>query len=530
MVGPFCVKRTIPSLVIAPQTLRGARLPDNSGRHERDKNPGMDQTVKLQPPIEDFVLDDHQPTGHISRSGAYLQIAVGVIIFLGLYITSLYSYLLFHSLAEAFSVVIGCSIFVIAWNARGFLKTNYLLFLGIAYLFVACFDFVHTLAYKGMGVFPSYDANLPTQLWIASRYLQSASLLIAPLFLARRLRLGPVFIAFSLVSVIVLGAIFYWNIFPDCYVEGLGLTPFKKISEYVICLLLVASLILLTKLRHRFERNVFLLLAWSIGVTVGSELAFTFYVSVYGFSNLVGHFLKIIAFYLIYKAIIETGLRRPYDILFRELKEKQDILEQEKKALQESEERYRLLVDLSPDGICMYTRGRYVFANKSMATILGLQTPEELIGTQHLDLIHPQYRELVKERMAAVLTQDMTVAMVEEKVIRSDGAVVDVEVAAAPISYRGQPAGLAVIRDITARKQAEEKREQLLVELQDALAEVKKLSGFLPICASCKKIRDDKGYWQQIERYISDHSEAQFSHGICPECARKLYPEMFHDE
>jgi len=62
--------------------------------------------------------------------------------------------------------------------------------------------------------------------------------------------------------------------------------------------------------------------------------------------------------------------------------------------------------------------------------------------------------------------------------------------------------------------------------LNDAAKEVKKLSGFLPICASCKKIRDDKGYWNQIETYIKEHSEAQFSHSLCPDCAEKLYPDM----
>ena len=66
-------------------------------------------------------------------------------------------------------------------------------------------------------------------------------------------------------------------------------------------------------------------------------------------------------------------------------------------------------------------------------------------------------------------------------------------------------------------------------ELHSALAQVKQLSGLLPICSSCKKIRDDAGYWQQIEAYIRDHSEAQFTHGICPECARKLYPELYQD-
>lgn len=76
------------------------------------------------------------------------------------------------------------------------------------------------------------------------------------------------------------------------------------------------------------------------------------------------------------------------------------------------------------------------------------------------------------------------------------------------------------------RKQAEEALRLERDNLQRALAEVKQLSGFLPICASCKKIRDDKGYWNQIESYISQHSEAEFSHGICPECAKKLYPEF----
>jgi hypothetical protein len=82
-----------------------------------------------------------------------------------------------------------------------------------------------------------------------------------------------------------------------------------------------------------------------------------------------------------------------------------------------------------------------------------------------------------------------------------------------------------------ARLRAKERQQtELIDQLQEALAEVKQLSGFLPICASCKKIRDDKGYWQQIEAYISSHSEAVFSHGICAECARKLYPEIFTDE
>jgi hypothetical protein len=78
---------------------------------------------------------------------------------------------------------------------------------------------------------------------------------------------------------------------------------------------------------------------------------------------------------------------------------------------------------------------------------------------------------------------------------------------------------------VTERRRAEEEREKLIVKLQDALANVKRLSGMLPICASCKKIRDDSGYWKQIESYIREHSEAEFSHGLCPDCAEKQYAE-----
>ena len=79
------------------------------------------------------------------------------------------------------------------------------------------------------------------------------------------------------------------------------------------------------------------------------------------------------------------------------------------------------------------------------------------------------------------------------------------------------------------RRRAEEERERVILQLQDSLAKIKTLSGLLPICSSCKKVRDDKGYWTQIEAYISDHSEAEFSHGLCPECAKKLYPEYIDD-
>ncbi len=264
-----------------------------------------------------------KPSG---ATGNWTISAIWIVILAGLYLSSLHNYLLFHSLSEIFSIFVACGIFVVAWNSRRFLDNNYLLFLGIAYLFIGGLDLVHTLAYKGMGIFSGYDANLPTQLWISARYIESMSLLIAPLFIPRKLNTRVVFMSYAVLVSLMLASIFYWNIFPDCFIEGTGLTRFKKISEYFICLLLMGSVFLLFQKQKEFDKNIFRLLIASILLTIGSELAFTFYIKVHGLSNLIGHFLKLISFYFIYKSIIESGFVKPYSLLFRNLKQREEEL------------------------------------------------------------------------------------------------------------------------------------------------------------------------------------------------------------
>jgi len=264
----------------------------------------------------------------------YPYFIAGILVFLGLYLTSFYHYLLFHSLAEIFSIVVACGIFMIAWNSRQFIDNNYLLFIGIAYLFVGGLDLFHTLSYKGMGVFEGYETNLATQLWIATRYMVSLSFLIAPLLFRRKLKTNLIFFGYIVVTSISLLSIFYWNIFPVCFIEGVGLTPFEKISEYIISLIFLASIVLLFKNRGEFARNVFQWIVWSIIMAIACELAFTFYIHAYGFSNMFGHFFEILSFYFIYKAIIETGLTKPHDLLFRNLKQTEVLLREEKNKIQ----------------------------------------------------------------------------------------------------------------------------------------------------------------------------------------------------
>jgi len=282
-----------------------------------------------------------------SGSRKWVIIISGIFILVGLYLTTLHSYLLFHSIAEVFIIVVACGIFILAWNSRRFLDNNYLLFIGVAYLFIAILELIHTLGYAGMGIFKGYGADLPTQLWIAARYMESFSLFLAPLFFGRRLKLNILFIVYSSVTCLIFLSVFLWNIFPVCFVEGTGLTPFKKISEYVICIIYIGSIALLYLKQKEFENDVYRLLIAAIIISMAAELAFTFYINVYGFSNLVGHYFKIISFFFVYKAIVETGLIKPHTLLYRRLKKSE-----EKYRL--SETRYRELFDNISSGVAIY--------------------------------------------------------------------------------------------------------------------------------------------------------------------------------
>lgn len=150
-------------------------------------------------------------------------------------------------------------------------------------------------------------------------------------------------------------------------------------------------------------------------------------------------------------------------------------------------------------------------------------------------------KDLLKKRLTAGMIRDTAFAARLEAVIRAgpvsmreveslsqDGQVRTLLISTSIMNnrYREPIATVCVLSDITDRKHAETERESLIARLQDALSSVKQLSGMLPICASCKKIRDDKGYWNQIESYIREHSEAEFTHGLCPECGQKLLDEL----
>ena len=237
----------------------------------------------------------------------------------GLYLLRLYNFLFFHSLAELFSISIACGVFMVVWNARRSLENSYLLYVAIVYVFAAALDGLHLLSYKGMGVFPGFDANVPTQLWIAARYFQSLALLAAPRLADRRVNPARAIAGCGMVAALLAASVFA-GVFPDCFVEGKGLTPFKIYSEYAIALIFTGSIVLLRAARSPLDQDVRSRLVASIGALVLAEISFTLYGrDVYGFFNLLGHFFKIVSFYFLYRAVIATDLLQKLERLVRDL-------------------------------------------------------------------------------------------------------------------------------------------------------------------------------------------------------------------
>lgn len=233
----------------------------------------------------------------------------------------------------------------------------------------------------------------------------------------------------------------------------------------------------------------------------------------------------------------------------------------------QAEKRYREIVE-GTDNIVTEVdfEGRFTFVNETAMKVFGLP-PKECIGRFAFEFIHPDDTQKTQEHFSRWVKEKKPSVTFENRQISQTGKVTDIlwtinfyfddtgEIASiksigrniterrkAEIALRKAHDVLemrvekrtkelsqlneSLEQEIAERKRAQEELEKTINELQKALNEIKTLHGIIPICANCKNIRDDKGAWAQMEKYISERSDAQFSHGICPECVEKLYPDL----
>ncbi|MDA8126465.1 MAG: PAS domain S-box protein [Deltaproteobacteria bacterium] len=444
----------------------------------------------------------------IFTTGGNPEILLGIAALGGLYLISLHDYLLFDVLAELFSITIGLTLFVLVWNLRRRITNQYLLFIGIACLFTAILDTIHILSFQGMTGFSIDDPNTAAQLWIAARFIQALALLGAPYFLKRKLNSETAFLFFSIAIIPILSAIFIWKSFPTFYAAGMGFTPAKMAGELVIAAIAFAALLLLFKNRSHFDPLVFRWISASIIATIGSELAFA--VEGYAMANLTGHFLKAGAFYLLYKAIIESAFLKPQKLLFEDLVRQQEALQEEKQRTQNYLDVAGVIVVLNADQTI-------ALVNKAGYSTLNYEE-QDLLGKNWFDTLVPErLREEARAAFTRLVAGDLRDANADE------GPLLTASGEERWFLWRnsllkddsGRVTGtLRSGEDITERKGAEEKllaiQEELEVRVQERTAQLDRTNWQLTCeIEARKKIQEDLAEQSRI-------LEAFFNHSLTP--------------
>lgn len=316
-----------------------------------------------------------------------------------------FNFLFYHMLIEILRVVVLGSIFVLGWHTRRWVHSSALLIFALAAGFIGGLELLHALTYKGMGLLSIEDSNIPTQLWLSFRYLETLAVLIAILSLGKRVSTSAIFVVLTLLTSIFCIAIWSGH-FPTAYIEGSGLTPFKIYSEWGMILVFFISTILLLKDKQNLANDVRYLLAASVFCNALSSFAFIQYIEVFGLSNLIGHHLLLISTYLIYRAILVTGLLTPYALLFLDLKKNEQRLEnlvaERTASLRETQALNTAFIDNIPSSVSVKDiNSRYTLVNLAFEKLVG-QPKDKVLGKTFYDVLPLKLAQSVAMSLEAV--------------------------------------------------------------------------------------------------------------------------------
>lgn len=364
-------------------------------------------------------------------------------------------YLLFHTLAELIAIAVSYSIFTLAWASRLHLKNGYLIVLGAAYVTIGTVDVFHTLTFKGMNLLPGATTNQPSQFWLIARFIEAVALMVAPLYVQRTPSFAKTAWAFGLPGLLAGIAVLNGGL-PDTHIEGVGLTTFKVVSEYVIIAILLVGMALLWQRRAAFTPQVFRLLMASLVLAIATEASFTQYVGFYDFSNELGHYFRYASEALAYLALVVTGVRRPAELLYRQLLEQEAALEKANARLQVSEDNLNRAQAVAGIGSWYLDIPRNQLSwSPETYRIFGIapgtpQTVESFAATVHVD-----DRPAVFAAWDATLQHD-AVYDIEHRIVVTGETRWVRERAEITRSEQGAPlAGVGTVQDITGKKLAE---------------------------------------------------------------------------
>jgi PAS domain S-box-containing protein len=463
-----------------------------------------------------------------SADEARFQILAGAAILIGFYAISRYNYLLFHNLVETLAAVVACSVFMLFWNTRRFLSNGFYLFIGIACLFAGIFDLLHLWTYKGTSVLPGFGGDESIQLKTAGRWIASLSFLISPFFFRRRLNAAAAMGFYAGLFVLVLYSIFAWGLFPDCYLPGSGMTGFEEFGRSISGVAFLAAAALLVHKRRELDPRVFHLLLASWLASSASEFSSAVAVDFVGSAKVLAHLLEVASLYLIYKAFVEVGLTSPYDLVFRNLKQREAEAQRQQQLLETVLDTIQMGI-VACDG-----NGVLTLLNRAARELHGL--PQEAIPAsqwaKHFHLYEANGNALMRTEdlpLVRALTGE-EVHDAEFRIARKNGPTRILVADGRPLVDKdGRKTGAVVaMRDITEQKWAEKalrESEDRLRLLLDSTAEAIYGVDFQGCCSFCNRAslrllgyeRPDELLGRNMHDQIH-HSHADGTHYPIEEC------------
>lgn len=370
------------------------------------------------------------------------------------------NFLLFHTLAELFSIVVGFAAVVVAWYSRDWVGRNYLLLLGVSQFFVGGLDILHVLSYKGAGIIDARGGNLPTQFWLAGRMFEALCFLVAVWAPQRRYGERWLVGVLSALFVALVAGIFA-DLLPATFVPGSGVTPFKMGGEFVVVGLYVAVLTLLRRRSGDYDPAIYALLCLSVAAKLATEVCFSWYTDMFGLTHLIGHLLKILGAWAFLKAVVDSGVRRPQSLIFGALSRERALSTEMMQRAQTMD----AVLDATLDPVLMLDGlGRIRFASRAAQRFLE-RGAQELVGRSWReaglsDRLMVPLEGLAQDVLAEGAAQTREICLSW----RGDRLCLELQVSPVGGEDGSTEAVVVVLRDITARLTME---EDLKASLED---------------------------------------------------------------
>ncbi len=373
-------------------------------------------------------------------------------------------YLLFHTMAEIIAIMVNFSVFSLAWATRRHLPNGYLILLGSAYGAIGVVDIFHALTFQGMTLLPGVTASHPSQFWLIARSIEALAVVLAPLVIRRQVDFLRPALAFGLVAGIgVLSVLKGW--FPETFEDGVGLTNFKIVVEYLIIDLTLVGLLLLWRSRDCFSKKVFHLLVASLLAAAITEFCFTRYVNFYDFANEAGHYFRLFSVVFVYLAIVATGVRQPAKRLFAQLKAKEQSLQDANARLLETSKQLKQAQAIAHLGSWyLDIPNHQLIWSEETYRLFGVAQGAPVSVELFFSYVAPEDRSAVSEAWAAALAgarydiEHRIVVAGETRWVR-ERAEIRRSATGAPLE------GVGTVQDITERVQT----ERILRESEDRL-------------------------------------------------------------